>query len=64
MTGYETLVSGCSQIYKELKLVHHKSVNDDKVDADGDGVPDVQQISVETLITRKARFCRSPPRAA
>jgi hypothetical protein len=53
MTGYETIRSGCSEIYSELVIIYNKSSEDDQKDDDGDGIPDVDQIDAQQLVLRK-----------
>lgn len=52
--GFEPTYKALGQLYSDYKKVQAASAKDDKVDKDGDGIPDVQQINSTQLIERKA----------
>jgi len=51
--GSHILIANLKMLQEQLKNVEQASEADDKVDADGDGVADVLQISQEELASRK-----------
>jgi hypothetical protein len=51
--GYENLKKNLGEIHEELTVIKEASKEDDKVDADGDGIPDVEQITPTELVARK-----------
>ena len=53
MTGWESTQTCLVHLYEDFQKVHEASKKDDEVDDDGDGVPDVQQVSPTDLLTRK-----------
>jgi hypothetical protein len=53
MTGWESTQKCLVDLYRDFKNVHAASKKDDEVDADGDGVADVLQVSPTDLLTRK-----------
>ena len=53
LTGYEPTVKSINAVIDDLKKIVDESKKDDLVDADGDGVADVLQVSNATLVQRK-----------
>ena len=63
-TGYETFFNNAKNLYQEFSILWKKSREDDEKDEDGDGIKDVEQITVKELLTRKIAFffstCKNP----
>lgn len=51
--GFEPTLKALRALWRDLKTVQEAMEKDDKVDADNDGVPDVQQISADQVVERK-----------
>lgn len=45
-----------SSLTNDIMIIINESKKDDKVDADGDGIPDAKQISGRELIKRKVKL--------
>ena len=54
LTVWDRMVKAVKTIYEQYKTAKEASEKDDQVDADGDGIADVKQISKKELATRKA----------
>jgi len=54
MVGYQDSKVALLYLYSEFVKVKNSYIQDDQKDDDGNGVPDVQEISTEKLIQRKA----------
>lgn len=54
--GYEGMVSNLKVVAQQANLIKAASDVDDKVDADADGIADVDQIGPAELFTRKLRL--------
>lgn len=50
---YDSLKDSWVTVFGEAKLLAQKSKVDDAVDADGDGIPDMQQIPPAEVVKRK-----------
>ncbi len=63
-SGYETVRYNGEQLYYELKDIWKRSREDDQIDANKDGVPDILEGSTRDLITHKIGFffanCKDP----
>jgi len=58
--GWETTYTCLQGLYNDYVVLAKADAKDDKVDADGDGIPDVLEITEKDLITRKVKlFMRS-----
>ena len=55
-SGWEMTRAAVADLYAEAEHVLEANAEDDKVDADGDGVADVDQISGRELLARKTRL--------
>lgn len=55
-SGWETTKSALVDLYEEGVLIAEESAKDDKVDDDGDGIADVDQISDRELYARKVKL--------
>ncbi|CAM9702484.1 unnamed protein product, partial [Ascophyllum nodosum] len=53
-TGGEKVWAYVNDLMEDLKMLHMANKEDDKRDDDDDGIPDVQQISADKLVSRKA----------
>lgn len=53
LMGWEGTYDNCRIVYDEIKHIGAASAADDEVDADGDGVADVEQIGTKALAQRK-----------
>lgn len=53
--GSDSLFQNIEILNEQIKAVHAAEEADDKVDDDGDGIPDVQQITKQELAQRKLR---------
>lgn len=53
MVGFESTYNALHQLYEDFHKVVEANKKDDSVDADGDGVKDVKQISHAQLVKRK-----------
>jgi len=53
--GSEALFENLGKLSKQIKAVQHANAEDDKKDEDGDGIPDVLQITKDQLAQRKLR---------
>jgi hypothetical protein len=53
MCGYETTLKCLNDLYEDFQKVVESNKADDDKDDDNDGIPDVQQISSQDLLTRK-----------
>ena len=53
LMGWEGTYQNCLIVYEEIKHIGAASAADDQVDADGDGVADVEQIKAQDLAQRK-----------
>jgi len=53
LTGYTPIMKALQLLWADYKKVKAASDKDDEEDLDGDGVPDVQQISAKDLASRK-----------
>lgn len=54
--GLTTVRKSLSSLTNEIMIIINQSKKDDKVDADGDGIPDAKQISGRELIKRKVKL--------
>jgi len=54
--GLTTVRKSLSSLSNEVLIIIDESKKDDKVDADGDGIPDAKQISGRELIKRKVKL--------
>ena len=54
VSGGDRVQTALAHLWDDLKAVHRANVMDNKKDDDGDGVADVDQISKQALMTRKA----------
>lgn len=54
--GWETTVEGLWIIKEDLKKVLEANTEDDDLDEDGNGIPDVEEIDAQALIMRKAHL--------
>lgn len=54
IAGWETQAALLAELSRDMSAFIKASLEDDKVDADGDGIPDVQQVSVQDVAQRKA----------
>jgi len=57
--GSDTMFVNLSILQQQVKAVQEANEADDKVDDDGDGIPDVQQITKDQLAQRKLRLALS-----
>eukprot|EP00560_Eucampia_antarctica_P001570 CAMPEP_0197831668 /NCGR_PEP_ID=MMETSP1437-20131217/11465_1 /TAXON_ID=49252 ORGANISM="Eucampia antarctica, Strain CCMP1452" /NCGR_SAMPLE_ID=MMETSP1437 /ASSEMBLY_ACC=CAM_ASM_001096 /LENGTH=315 /DNA_ID=CAMNT_0043434687 /DNA_START=114 /DNA_END=1061 /DNA_ORIENTATION=+ len=57
--GFDTLVNACSALSSEALTIIEASKKDDKIDKDGDGIADVNQIAGNDLIIRKTELILS-----
>jgi hypothetical protein len=55
--GGQALLDELALIWEQAQVAEKASAADDKVDADNDGVADVQQIDPGALVNRKAKVC-------
>jgi hypothetical protein len=53
MMSHETIMKCVNDLYDDFNKFIAESKKDDKVDADGNGVADVQEISGDKLVNRK-----------
>jgi len=56
ITGWERVKNGVTILWEDYKVFKKASDEDDSRDEDGDGIPDVQQIPSQDLITRKLNY--------
>ena len=54
--GLTTVRKSLSSLTNEIMIIINESKKDDKVDADGDGIPDAKQISGRELVKRKVKL--------
>ena len=54
--GLTTVRKALSSLSNEVLIIIDESKKDDKVDADGDGIPDAKQISGRELVKRKVKL--------
>ena len=54
--GLTTVRKSLSSLSNEVLIIIDESKKDDKVDADGDGIPDAKQISGRELVKRKVKL--------
>lgn len=53
IAGWEAQVALLAELSRDMGVFVKASLEDDKVDADGDGIPDVQQVSLQQVAQRK-----------
>jgi hypothetical protein len=53
-TGGDRMAAAAADLMEDLETLAHANAEDDKKDDDGDGIKDVDQISAQELLTRKA----------
>ena len=54
MTGYQTSLDALTLIHNDIQNFIKVSIEDDKVDADGDGKNDTSELTAQELVTRKS----------
>eukprot|EP00695_Tsukubamonas_globosa_P001618 TRINITY_DN266_c0_g1_i1.p1 TRINITY_DN266_c0_g1~~TRINITY_DN266_c0_g1_i1.p1 ORF type:complete len:363 (+),score=88.51 TRINITY_DN266_c0_g1_i1:63-1151(+) len=56
ISGYDKIVKYLRELWANYKVAVEASRKDDQVDDNNDGIPDVQQISQQELLTRKLKL--------
>ena len=56
LTGWERTEKAIKSIWEEAQIILQENKKDDTVDADGDGVADVNQLEAKDLMFRKAHL--------